>query len=99
VFSRRKARHLTADFRQNGSGRNRLNARDAQQQLHGFRKGTQPLIDLQLQVVDAVLQEAHVGKDPSQQHAVMGLNLPVKGLLQLGQFAAQGATRQLRQLL
>jgi hypothetical protein len=97
VLGRRKARHLTADFRQNRRSSNRLDARDAQEQLHRLHKGAQPLIDLQLQVVDAVFQEAHMGKDAPEQHPVMGLNLSIERLLQLGQFAAQGATSQLRQ--
>lgn len=82
-----EAVHLTADFRQDRRCRNRLNARDTQEQLHRLRKGAQPLIDLQLQVLDTVFQEAHMGKDLLEQHPVMGLNLAIERLLQLGQFA------------
>jgi len=57
-------------------------------QLHCLRKGAQPLIDLQLQVLDTLFQEAHMGKDLLEQHPVMGLNLAIERLLQLGQFAA-----------
>ena len=88
VLGGRKTGHLTADFRQYRRSRNRLNARDARAQLHRLRKGAQPLIDLQLQVVDAVFQEAHMGKDPLEQHPVMSLNLAIERLLQLGKFAA-----------
>jgi hypothetical protein len=56
-------------------------------QLHCLRKGAQPLIDLQLQMVDAVFQEAHMGKDAPEQHPVIGRLRPIERLLQLRKFA------------
>jgi hypothetical protein len=40
-----------------------------------------------------------VRKDLAKQHLVMRLDLPAQRLLELGQFVAQGATRQISQLL
>jgi hypothetical protein len=68
-------------------------------QLHRLLKRAESLLDLQLQMLDTVFQVAHVRKDLSKQHLVMRVNLPVQSLLELGQFVAQRATRQISQLL
>ena len=68
-------------------------------QLHRLLKRAEPLLDLELQVLDTVFQVAHVSKDLSKQHLVMRVNLPGPRLLELGQFVAQRATSQISQLL
>jgi hypothetical protein len=68
-------------------------------QLHRLLKRAEPLLDLELQVLDTVFQVANVRKDLAKQHLVMRLDLPAQRLLELGQFVAQGATSQISQLL
>jgi hypothetical protein len=68
-------------------------------QLHRLLKRAESLLELQLQVLETMFQVAHVSKDVSKQHLVMRLDLPGPRLLELGQFVAQGATRQISQLL
>jgi len=64
-------------------------------QLHRLLKRAEPLLDLELQVLDTVFQVANVSKDLAKQHLVMRLDLPAQRLLELGQFVAQGATSQI----
>lgn len=62
MFGCRKPRHLTANLSENRGGRHLLNAWDTQEQLQSLLKRSKSLVNILLQMLNALLQKGNVGE-------------------------------------
>jgi hypothetical protein len=69
-----------------------LHAGNAQEQLLRLLKWAEPVLELQLEMLNTVFQRAHVSKALPKQHVVLRLALAVQRLLELAKFVTQRAT-------
>jgi hypothetical protein len=82
VFGRGKATHIRPNLCNDGRSGHLLNGKDTFDELDGFLKGTQALLNLLLDLFNRLFNEVDVSQDPLQQKAMMGLDAAIEGLAQ-----------------
>src|SRR5581483_5724742 len=96
MLGRGKPRQIDPNLGQDrGCGR-LLDADDALDELHGFFKRAQMLLNLLLNPFDRGFEESDMSQDLVQQEAMMGLDSSLQGQAQIRQFRPQPPPCQLR---
>lgn len=90
----RETTHILPNLGNDGSRRKRFDRGNALQELHRFLRGTQPLIDFRLYLLNGFLQKIDVREDLADEEAMMSLHTPLQGLPQLRQLGPQPPTGQ-----